>query len=209
MWNRGKDLDLTSPRAKTWKYRTVETGKIPPVSARVSAPSPKPTVGGRPAPTTVAAPAEDAEVLARLSTYGMIGVGGVAVALFAGLALFSEVFGDGGVVPLVIAAVVMHRFLIAAAVGGYNMAKRGGRAIWIEDGRLKAIDWSSGFVSVPLSELVEIRFEPAHRRNKTTEPALLLRRAGGKTAVVGLKAVDTPGPELVKRIRNAAPSSQA
>lgn len=214
MWNRGgKDIDLTSPRAKDWKYKTVEAGKTPrmvEIKATVSVPPPARATPINPRQATVA---DAAQVLGRLNAYGVASVvGAIAVFLFL-IFVFGDMVGDGeGVFGfLAIIGVVLLRNVAIATVAGLISLLRGERrAIWVEDDRLKVIDWWSGWTSLPLDQVIGASFEPRYRRNKSTEPAIVLARADRKPVVIGVRHIDVSGPELVTRIQAliARPPSQ-
>jgi hypothetical protein len=152
-----------------------------------------------------AAPA-DGEVLGRLNGLGKAGLVATLIGLAVAYAFLAEWIVDNGplvaLIPIVFGLIFLRPVFLALFAGGYSLLRRGGRAIWIDDDRLKAIDWWNGLASIRLDRFTHVRFEPAYKHNKTTEPVLLLQRPNRKPYVIGVRHIDTPGAELAARIES-------
>jgi hypothetical protein len=209
----GKDLDLTTPRAKSWTPNSTTT-RPPAPSATVQDARPVsirvrtgPTVAERIQPASTVSAADEGRVIAKFSAMGILQVMfAVAIVLFLiglivtwlseGMVLMALVFG---VVILFAAAGT----LISAVLGLFNILKRGGQAVWISGDRLLAIDPFHGMVNIGLDEFEAARFEPRLKSGKSYRRAIVLTRQGGAPKAFGVGHLDQPYANVLSRIAEA------
>ncbi len=212
MFGGGRDLDLSSKRAKDWKSTTIDTPRPKevmgkerqhltatlPYSATVHTPTAH-TPTPYSASPRASIQAADGDVLARLSPFGVgqLVVYLVAVLFVLGIAMSWSDSADGpvGLVILVVGGIFLWRAVIGSLMAAANLLRAGGRMIYVEGDTLTAIDPFHGVHRIRLQDLTGVHYDAHFKFNsKSTSKAIVFVAAGGKHKAIGVAHL-TGSPE--------------